>query len=396
MKRNNTISNSQNEVTENLLPSSDNVVELGSSTKRFKAAYLATSSSGPVNRSDISPGTANHVVINNGTGVLSSEAALSSSRGGFGQSMASANGYALFGGGNVIQVGNIPNSNTTATSANTANAIVSRSATGQVDVSTVDLNGASNQLIFQPNGTGNTIALNVSTAPTANRVFTLPDLADASFMMTTGAQVLNNKTFSSAVTVTPSTNQLVLGVTRTTTINAVQPATASRTHTIPDVSANSNFVMSEGLQTVNRNKTFTGQTTFQTNPVIVTGGLNTSQFARVILVTSNFITSGATTITAAMILGGLIQVGDRGTNFSATTDTATNIVNSIPSAERAIGVSIRCFVVNNSIRVLTSILAGTGVTIALGDNGNLNNGTRGRMLYFVVTNVATPAVTVFG
>jgi hypothetical protein len=58
--------------------------------------------------------------------------------------------------------------------------------------------------------------------------------------------------FTSALT----TNQIILGTTRTVTITAPTPASSSRTHTIPDVSADSSFVMLAGAQTVTGAKTF--------------------------------------------------------------------------------------------------------------------------------------------
>ena len=63
-------------------------------------------------------------------------------------------------------------------------------------------------------------------------------------------------TFAS-INLTNVTNQLVLGTTNTVTINSVAPA-ASRTYTIPDTGANSSFVMTDGNQTINGTKTFSG------------------------------------------------------------------------------------------------------------------------------------------
>jgi len=74
---------------------------------------------------------------------------------------------------------------------------------------------------------------------------TIPDggQATANFVLSEGtATIAGAKTFSSAVTVTPTTNQLVLGVTNTTTINSVAPA-ASRTHQISDVAGNGFFAL---------------------------------------------------------------------------------------------------------------------------------------------------------
>lgn len=317
----------------NFEPSDDNQTDLGSSSKRFKTVYATGISVTNLARSNIATGTANHVLINDGTGAMSSEATLSTSRGGFGQSMSAATGYVKFGGGNVVSIGNIANSDTTATSSNVASAIVARSASNQITVGVV------------------------ATAATSN--------------------------------------QLILGVINTTTITAPAPS-ASRVVTIPDGGTNSSFVLTEGAQTINGSKTFVGSQTFQTNPTFITGGLSLTQFARTQFNQSNLIYAGNTTITAAMILGGLIQVGDGGASFTATTDTATNIVNSIAASERAVNVTIPCFVVNNSIRNLTSITGGTGVSIACGDGGNLNATSKGRMLYFTITDVATPTITVYG
>lgn len=62
-------------------------------------------------------------------------------------------------------------------------------------------------------------------------------------------------THSAALTISPTTNQLVLGTTRTVTITAPTPATTSRTVTIPDLSASYSIVGTEGNQTINGIKT---------------------------------------------------------------------------------------------------------------------------------------------
>lgn len=60
---------------------------------------------------------------------------------------------------------------------------------------------------------------------------------------------------AAAITITPTSNQIVLGVTNTTTISATAPS-ASRTVTIPDPGANASFVMTQGTQTISGAKTF--------------------------------------------------------------------------------------------------------------------------------------------
>jgi len=117
------------------------------------------------------------------------------------------------------------------------------------------LTNTTNQLVL---GTTNTTTLNV-TAPAASRTYTIPDSgANSSFVLTDGTQTINgNKTFSSRIAITPTLNQIVLGTTNTTTISANPPG-ASRTYSIPDVftTAATEFVMSTGIQTISGVKTF--------------------------------------------------------------------------------------------------------------------------------------------
>ena len=72
-------------------------------------------------------------------------------------------------------------------------------------------------------------------------------------------KVSGASTFASAITITPTSNQIILGSTRTITISAPTPATSSRVLTIPDPGANANFVLSEANATINGIKTFAGQ-----------------------------------------------------------------------------------------------------------------------------------------
>lgn len=68
------------------------------------------------------------------------------------------------------------------------------------------------------------------------------------------ALVAAPNTFTS-LTLSDTSNQLHLGTTNTITLTAPTPA-ASRTYTIPDVLTNASFVMTEGNQSINGNKTF--------------------------------------------------------------------------------------------------------------------------------------------
>lgn len=58
-----------------------------------------------------------------------------------------------------------------------------------------------------------------------------------------------------AETLTSTTNQLILGTTRTVTLSAPTPASASRTWTIPDISGDGTFVSREAAETITGQKT---------------------------------------------------------------------------------------------------------------------------------------------
>lgn len=98
------------------------------------------------------------------------------------------------------------------------------------------LTGTANQIVVTDNGAGSTVVLstpqNIHTAAT-------PTFASESL--------------------TATSNQLVLGTTRTATITAPTPATSSRTYTFPDQSADYSVVATQGAQTVSGTKTFDGQ-----------------------------------------------------------------------------------------------------------------------------------------
>jgi hypothetical protein len=112
--------------------------------------------------------------------------------------------------------------------------------------SAVTVSAASNQLAV---GSGvNLLTINGGTSAAA-RTYTVPDAGtSASFVMTTGTQNIGgSKTFTSALTISPITNQLTLGATNSTTINAPN-AGGAKTYTIPNVGTTSNFLMSTGAQ----------------------------------------------------------------------------------------------------------------------------------------------------
>ena len=138
-----------------------------------------------------------------------------------------------------------------------------------------------------------------------------------------------------ALLVRPTTNQIVLGVTNTTTISATAPA-ASRTYTLPDVGGAADFVMTAGTQTIAGAKTFSGITTVSnatsststtTGALVVTGGIGTAENLNV---------------------GGTLKVtGEVGTNADITTGTWTGFAATAPSIRvhfRKVGNLVYCHI----------------------------------------------------
>lgn len=109
------------------------------------------------------------------------------------------------------------------------------------------ISATTNQLVL---GVTNTVTIS-AVAPSVSRVYSIQDAGSAAdFVMTAGAQTLAGiKTHSSAIAITPVTNQLILGTTNTVTISASAPA-ASRVYTIPDGGGASNIVLDQGAYTI--------------------------------------------------------------------------------------------------------------------------------------------------
>jgi hypothetical protein len=174
----------------------------------------------------------------------------------------------------------VSNSATTAASTNTASAIVARDGSGNFSAGIITasltghassdlaltggtltgaltINPTTNQLVLGGVSAGTTTTI-TSTAPASNRTYTITDAgAAANFVMTEGAQTLNaTKTFSSAIPITATTNQLVLGTTNTTTITSPAPS-ASRTYTLPDFGGAASMVLTNNTVTTIKTGTYT-------------------------------------------------------------------------------------------------------------------------------------------
>jgi hypothetical protein len=127
-------------------------------------------------------------------------------------------------------------------------------------------------------GSGQTIAggLTSSGTLTASNGLTLTTGA-LNLTSSSGAISLTGTSFTTntALTITPTSNQIVLRTGSTITINASAPS-ASRVYTLPDAGAAANFLMSAGTQTATGINTFSSATTATssaTGGLIVSGGI---------------------------------------------------------------------------------------------------------------------------
>jgi hypothetical protein len=132
-----------------------------------------------------------------------------------------------------------------------------RTALASPQFSKLTLTDTSNQIVL---GTTRTATITAPTPATASRVYTIPDPgANANFVMTESAQNVNGaKTFGSQIAITPTTNQLILGASSgNRSIISATAQSADRTFTIPGAT-NSEFVMTAPNQTIAGTKTFSG------------------------------------------------------------------------------------------------------------------------------------------
>lgn len=144
-----------------------------------------------------------------------------------------------------------------------------------VQCTDLKLTDTTNQIVFSSDSTFKTTL--TAPVPLANRTVTIPDaLANSSFVMTEGGQTINgSKQLSSALAITPATNQLVLGTTFTTTVNSVAPV-ASRVYTIPDAGGAASFMLTAGNQSASGTLALTNATDATSSAaaaVMATGGV---------------------------------------------------------------------------------------------------------------------------
>jgi ethanolamine utilization protein EutA (predicted chaperonin) len=108
------------------------------------------------------------------------------------------------------------------------------------------------------------------------------------------------------------------------------------------------------------------------------------------IVASLVTTVGAATFTAAQFTGGIIIRSGSTAAYSDTTPTAAAIVAAIPSC--AVGTAFE-LTIRNTVAFIETILAGSGVTLS---QTTAVAASQARRYLCVVTNVGTPAVTLYG
>lgn len=121
------------------------------------------------------------------------------------------------------------------------------------------LRGASAESLVAWRNNANSGNLVLTTNASDQIVFNGTTLAPSASPTFTGTVTAPN------ILLTDTSNQMVLGTTRTVTITAPTPASTSRTWTIPDITSNGTFVALQGAQTFTGVKTFTAQTNFGAN-----------------------------------------------------------------------------------------------------------------------------------
>lgn len=135
--------------------------------------------------------------------------------------------------------------------------------------------GSSSQIILRNIGNSGRALIQASTL-SSDKTYIIPTLniaGSAEFMLTEGGiqNINSQKNFATAPRLTASSNQLVFlpgGSGTSLTITCSNPA-VNRTYTIIDSGGNSQFVMTNGVQTINDSKTFTQE-------IFADGGIKTT------------------------------------------------------------------------------------------------------------------------
>lgn len=196
-------------------------------------------------------------------------------------------------------------------------------ATSTNAVSGLTLITASRALASDTNG------LPVASATTASELGFVSGVTSAIQTQLNAKAPLASPTFTGTLTVpnvaiTDTTNQMVLGTTRTVTITAPTPATTSRTWTIPDITGNGTFAALEGTQTFSGTKTFSAEVTV--NDLVLTAAnagavLTSSQSSSTEIFYRLSNTNATSTANATLFLTAATSGGNAGTRYTTGTTT---------------------------------------------------------------------------
>ncbi|MBS1560626.1 MAG: hypothetical protein JSS89_03395 [Bacteroidetes bacterium] len=159
---------------------------------------------------------------------------------------------------------------------------------------------------------------------------------------------------AASMALTNTSNQLVLGTTNTTTISASAPS-ASRVYTIADPGASASFVMTEGAQTINGNKTISGTT----NLSALTASLPLK------LDGSKNITAAAIDLASATEVTGALPINRGGTNSATALGNNRIMVSSGGAIVEAAALTNGQLLIGSTgaAPVAAALTAGSGITI---------------------------------
>jgi hypothetical protein len=282
--------------------------------------------------------------------------------------------------------------------------------------------------ITATSSSGDTTTTITNASQAGARTYTILDAGtSANFVMSEGTATINGaKTFSSAVTINPTTNQLVLGVTNTTTISSTAPA-ASRTYTIPDAGSAANMVLDKGNYTIGGTWSFSNSITLASTKALVLtdNSTNTVTLKATNSTTSYTLQLPTTAGTSAYFLqtdgsgnttwqqgGGVgyredYVVGTALSNYTGST-TVFNLVNSynvgghtlivtLDGDVQTIGATVDYLETNSTtVTFNNALISGEKVSFifsqpATSTSGNVNSGTANQLAYY-----ATSGTTVSG
>lgn len=292
-------------------------------------------------------GTSNYALVTNGSGVLSWSYVF----------RASGTGLTDNGTGTVSLTTPVATTNggTGQSSYGDGDLLIGNGSSGSL--SKAGLTGTSNQIIVT-NGHG---SITLSTPQNINTNST--------------------PTFAS-LTLTATTNQLVLGTTRTVTISATQPATSSRVYTIPDQGAAANIVADQANYTISGTWTFNNDTTLaagkkiiftgsSSGTVAIKGGSSITSYTITLPTTAgannNVLVTDGTGVTSWIGAGTLVGSVSSGTagNLGIYPSTGTNIADSWTQNSQLIHVSLATHPTLGSTRTYTVPDAGENTTFAM-------------------------------